>query len=269
MSRPFRITCLQARDVPSAERIQELVTEEQHLVLEFPPPLPIHFDDAAVVRALSRRLPDLHAYTSGSATHGLTLITIKKRIAEPVVRERVEALTEAARQFGHTAYDLMTRLADQLGCPLDAFRADASFWRRAGVGPTGEMDGGWKYFFHGSACGFGSRKTGQVIEVQLGFEGEFGVLEPWAFFQYLASTREHEALARLLKDGYDHTRQALEILARLGYLKVVEEARTRRRGWIPAEGRGNREQGTGNREEGREGKRVDGATSGLESWEGS
>lgn len=235
MSRPFRIKCLQARDIPDADRIQEIVTEEQHLVLEFPPPLPIHFDDAAIVRSLSLDLPDLHAFTSGTAVHGPTLITIKKRIAETAVLNRAEALTGAARQFRRAAWDLMGRLAAQRGSPLEAFSSDATYWHRAGYAQTGELDGGWKYFFHGYECGFGSRKTGQVIEVRLGFEGEFGVLDPWFFYQYLESTRGLEALARLLKDGYDHTRQALEILARHGYLQQVEDPATRRRGWILAE----------------------------------
>ena len=234
MSRPLRILCLHARDIPSRDRIQELVTEEQHLVLEFPPPLPIYFDDAAVVRSLTHDHPNLHAFTSGSAAHGPTRITIKRRIAEQVVLERAEALTGAARQFRRAAWNRMERLALQLESPLEAFSADLTYWRWAGHKRVGEMEGGWKYFFHGYACGFGCRRTGQVIEVLLGFEGEFGVLEPWHFFQYLESTRGMEPLARLLGDGYDHTRQALEILTRHGALQTMEDPKTRRRGWIPA-----------------------------------
>ncbi|HZT41423.1 MAG TPA: hypothetical protein VFA07_04510 [Chthonomonadaceae bacterium] len=235
MSRPLRITCLNSRDIPSVDRIQALVTEEQHLVLEFPPPLPIHFDQSEIVRALALDLPDLHAFMSGSATHGPTRITIKKRIAEPVVLEKAEALTEAASRFRRTAWDLMGRLAAQLDSPLEAFSSDASYWHRAGYAQTGEIDGGWKYFFHGYECGFGSRVTGQVIEVRMGFEGEFGVLDPWFFYQFLESTRGLETLARLLRDGYDHTKEALEILTRHGYLQPIEDSATRRRGWIPAE----------------------------------
>ena len=96
----------------------------------------------------------------------------------------------------------------------------------------GRLDFRWGYAFHGHECGFRDRLTGQDVEVILGFPGEFGVLDPFFFARFVATTAGLEVVAALFKDGFHDPLRALEILERNGRLTRIAVQGTERRGMV-------------------------------------
>lgn len=266
MSKPLWIPCHDVDDIPPISRIRQLVTDDQHIVLQFQSTSegkPAAVDKRLVIQQLALQLPDFTVFDSGGKSGESTWITIKKVIAEQDVLSNAEEILAAMRLFRATARDLMSRLAQQLKVPLEAF-SDRYFRLRyahsvklAGklaeridksgeelrTGPFDRLlakilrvfkrkTTEWEYGFHGGECQFRNMPTGQILEICLGFQNEFGVLDPYFFFQFISTTPGLEKVAKLFNDGFHDTRRALEILEQHGYLRRISSQPDNRTGLI-------------------------------------
>ena len=230
MTTPIRRLCRGVVDLPSHSAIRQLVDDNHHLVLHVEPLDGPDFDERIVIDRLAPQLPDCTVFDSGGA------VTIKKVIAEEVVLAQADAIVAAAVEFRRTATDLMIRLSRKLGMPLEVFHGleyrpllsrgwFRSWWR-------GRLDSHWKYGFHGYQCGFRNGTTDQVVEVELGFRGEFGVLDPFFFFRFVTTTPDLEGVGALFKDSYHDPLRALVVLERQGHLTRITDQATGRQGLV-------------------------------------
>jgi hypothetical protein len=64
-------------------------------------------------------------------------------------------------------------------------------------------------------------RTGQVVDVRLGFGDEFGVLDPYFLAHFLRTTPAHREAADLLADDYHNPSRVLEVLQARGDLREV------------------------------------------------
>src|SRR2546430_1035721 len=115
----------------------------------------------------------------------------------------------------------MKRLTAALGDTWEPFAADPGYWHR--YEQVGQLDDDWRYFFHGYGCGFGNQRTGQTVEVHLGFPGEFGVLDPYFFAEFVRTTAGLEEVASLFKDPCRDSLRAMKILHSRGLLHYIND----------------------------------------------
>jgi hypothetical protein len=153
-----------------------------------------------------------------------------KEVSTSDVEAHVAEILAAARLFREQATDLMTRLASALGAAPEDFASDSSFWVQ--FEQIGRLDADWRYAFHGFECSFNNEQTGQYLKVRLGFAGEFGVLDPYFFAEFIKSTPGTEDLSGLFKDSYHDGLRALATLGRRGDLKLVEDVAKIQAGWV-------------------------------------
>jgi hypothetical protein len=227
MTTPIRRVCRNAADLPPPPAIRRVVDDDHHLVLRIdPPPGGSDFDERLVIDRLAPQLPECTVFDSGGA------VTIKKVIAEEDVLAGADAIVAAALRFRRTAAGLMDRLSRKLNIPLSAFygleyRALLRRgWFRDRWG--GRMDSHWRYGFHGRQCGFSNGATGQDVEVETGFGGEFGVLDPSFFGRFVRTTPGLEGVAALVRDNFHDPLRALVILERQGRLTRITDQATGR-----------------------------------------
>jgi len=242
------------------------VSKDQHVVLKFlltPAGKPTAADKQRVIQELERQLPNCTVFDSGGGSGESTWITIKEVISERDVLANAGEVVAAMRLFRATARELMGRLAQQLGVPLEAFSnryfrlqyahsvklagrmgecieqlgeelARGPFQRL--IGPIRRVferkTAEWEYYFHGGECQFRNVRTGQIVEVCLGFRDEFGVLDPYFFFQFVSTTPGLEKVAQLFTDGFHDTLRALEILEQHGHLRRISSGSGDRAGLI-------------------------------------
>jgi hypothetical protein len=227
MSQPIWLDCPSLSAFPSADRLRELVSDDYHVVLRFPAEEP-GAAKASVVEQLASALPECSVFDSGAGW-----ITVKKVIRAEAVVANTTAFVAAARLFRQTASALASRLARRLRVEPDRLldlgrNRDSGSWLSCLQGLLGlprrtSLDRVWDYAFHGLECRFENRVTGQVVEVRLGFGGEFGVLDPYFFTLFVKSTPGLAHLARLLRDDFHDAARVLKILYGAGYLRVVED----------------------------------------------
>lgn len=96
--------------------------------------------------------------------------------------------------------------------------------RRHEVESRGGRVGEWKFCFHGFECCFTHRRTGQVVDVRLGFGEEFGVLDPYFLAHFIRTSAAHREAATLLADDYHDPSRMLEVLHAGGHLRVITMA---------------------------------------------
>lgn len=214
MNEPIRMRRAGYSDLPSVGEIRRRVTRERHLVLSFE----CGRDDALLgqaVEALARMLPEYSVFDNGN---GISVVEV---VADPVVLANAQEFLRAAGEYGLLANEIVQLLATKFGKPREAF-ADPLV--RLGLPEdegVGELEGGWRYRFHGMECWAKNGNTGEVVEIVFGCGLDFGALDPYFFHAFLASTKRYEALAKLMPDPFHDAARALEILEREGMLRRV------------------------------------------------
>ncbi|MBI1248243.1 hypothetical protein GC197_10455 [bacterium] len=118
---------------------------------------------------------------------------------------------EAALVFRETATALCEAMAAKLQLPP----SELVYQQQVDVGKLSEE---WKFRFHGLECEFENTKTNQVLDVEVGFGNEFGVLDPYFFEKFLRSTARFDSLSKLFPNSFFDCCRALEVLEETGYL---------------------------------------------------
>jgi hypothetical protein len=210
-STPLRISCPDVGSVPPAAELERLAVPGRHVVIQFPPSC--EADKESLISRLRPLLSGHSVFDSGPRPGGTSCLTVMKVIDERVVLASLPLFLAAIRDFSDTADRLCLGLAEAHG-----FRPEELLARRDEV-EEGRLDG-WGYYFHGLECCFTGRRTGQVVDVQIGFGDEFGVLDPYFLSRFIQTTPTHREAARLLHDDFHDACRVLEVLHAGGHLRV-------------------------------------------------
>jgi hypothetical protein len=213
MTTPFWVTCRTLADLPPAHQLRVWVTDDRHVVLQFPPAaLAGSGAKASVVTRLAAALPECSVFDSGHEW-----VTVLRVIPTEVVATNAAGFLAAMRLFRETAAGLAHHLASRLGVSpadlLDRVLADH---------PDCELGEGWVTRPHGMGCRFENSVTGQGVEVCLSFGAEFGVLDPYFFARFVKTTPDLEHLGALLRHDFHDAARVINTLAAKGHLTTVE-----------------------------------------------
>jgi hypothetical protein len=217
MSDPLRVTCQNFATIPPVNEIKELVSENIHLVLQFPRSIEVH-DLEPIIAELSAQLLDYSVFYSGTTKETVSL-TVKKVIDEQIVLENAGLFLNAIRNYLEIADELTLGLARKLNYPPEAIDAD---WMHKieSADNNAELEGGWKYFFHGHKCRFLNSITGQTVDVSLNEYGnKDAVPDPYFLSRFIRTTEAEAGVSELVRDDFHDMRRVLDILESKGYLK--------------------------------------------------
>lgn len=137
-------------------------------------------------------------------------------VMEVISKEEVAALQpvflDAARRFRTDAGSLAHRLAEINNISVSELSTH-------GANITAFPEG-WKVYRHGIHYAFTHEMTKQHLEVCFVFGTEFGVLDPYFFYQYMATTQGIGAPKQIVKPYHD-TSRAMQLLEANGSLKRI------------------------------------------------
>jgi hypothetical protein len=230
---PLRIVCHDLSEIPAAEVLSRLAARQQSVVLGLRDAA--DSDMKTIIARLVTLLPEDVSIFPALGASGRQGITIMRVVDRKTVLRHAHATREAAVSFGEIANTLVEDLAAKLGLRADDFSREPLIRMKIGKrADPGELPGSWHYSFHGQQCRFENRKTGQVLDVELGYEGELGALDPWFFHQFLSTTPRFTVLADVFVDPFHDTLRALELLADHGFFRrITGNERGRARAFVP------------------------------------
>ena len=211
MSDPTRIKYRSHDQVPSTTELLAQVTRDRHLVLEFPADYDRQCIQAVIDRVAEEVPEDYTTFHSG-AFRDKTCATIKQLVSRAAVIEMEEYLITAAQHFRRIATELAVTLASDNNVAPDRLWDECR--KLESHSPNWGMD------IHGQHCRFENLETGQTVEVSMWFGTEFGVLDPYFFFDYMTTTPDLKPPAEL-RDAFHDTRRAMDILEERGKLYRV------------------------------------------------
>ncbi|WP_339613448.1 hypothetical protein [uncultured Rubinisphaera sp.] len=212
MSDPLRIDCPAIIDIPNPMELSTLATIDHHVVLQFPKSLSTS-DKQQLIAELSAALPEYSTFDSGGINDH-ECVTVMKVIGRDTVIANADAIIEAAHAFRDTATILCKLLANRKNVPPSELVERCS--------GSGRLYDGWKYAFHGLQCCFRHTKTKQVVDVEIAFGDEFGVLDPYFFGQFVTTTPKFKPLGKLFPRLYHDCRRSLDVLEELGHLVRIK-----------------------------------------------
>ena len=146
---------------------------------------------------------------------------------ESVVIANLPLFLAAIRDFAETARACCHELAVTHEIAARDLQA-----QRHEIESHGGRVGEWKFCFHGFECCFTHRRTGQIVDVRLGFGEEFGVLDPYFLARFIRTSPAHHEVAALLADDYHDPSRMLAVLHARDYLQVIEMANEPLRGMV-------------------------------------
>jgi len=86
---------------------------------------------------------------------------------------------------------------------------------------SGELMGNWLYEFHGMELRFTNIITNQVVEIFLNYGGEFGVLDPLFFINYIKSTDKYKPLPVKLLHNFHDGHRVIEVMTELDLFEKI------------------------------------------------
>jgi hypothetical protein len=182
MSQPVWIDLASTKDVPPAEQIAARAPRGTHVVLRFAPALDAA-DKAGLIARLSETLPDHRVFESGRDS--VTVMPVVPR--RDVLACRAEVV-RAIRDYRSTRASL-----------ADRYRG-------------GTLSPEWEAAEHGGHCHFENRRTGQEVESPLHELIDPIDVDPYFFAKFVRTTRDHAAVAGLIKELFHDAVRILEVV---------------------------------------------------------
>ena len=212
---PLRLSCRDIDAIPPVTELAGMAVVGQHVVLQFP--RGSITDKQPLIERLAVQLPGHRVFDSGPGPGDTDCVTVYRVLDESAVLAHLPLFLAAIRDFADAARACCHELAVAHGIAATDLLA-----RRHEVESHRTRIGEWMLSFHGFECCFTHRRTGQVVDVRLGFGDEFGVLDPYFLAQFIRTSAAHREVAALLADDFHDPSRVLEVLHARGHLRVIE-----------------------------------------------
>ncbi len=194
--------------LPPHESLLKLLGENESLILTYT------FIEPGYVDRLEDCLTEhaiLHFDWSNS-------IHIFRSIPTMKVIENKSEIYQCAKTFRQDAFSLMQLMAETFNIDLETLDGLHELKLKKSSKQRGHLNENWNYYLHGAECRFENIKTGQVAEIIVITKPEFGCLDGYFFYNYMATTERFKGLASWFENDYKKVAKAINILAKEGTL---------------------------------------------------
>lgn len=136
--------------------------------------------------------------------------------------EDQKLLEEAIIDFERTANTLINLLSKTYDLNLCDTRPFEKLITRQNNLWKGNLEGNWKYQFHGDACKFENIETKQIVDVKINRNGNWGTLSNFYLYKYIETTDSLKHVYRKINTEHKVI-DLLEELLNLGVLIDIGE----------------------------------------------
>lgn len=150
-------------------------------------------------------------------------IYISSSIHNDKILQKKAELYECAKAFRQDANYLMRLMADTFGIDLVTLDGLQELKHKKSEKQRGKLNKDWNYYLHGAECRFEHTKSKQVVEVIVITKPEFGYLDCYFFYNYMATTERFKNLAAYFNNDYHNICKAIDLLVFEGILTRVDE----------------------------------------------
>jgi hypothetical protein len=137
------------------------------------------------------------------------------------VKNNIGIFITITQNFSDDARFLVIKLSQAYNLEVDNKMPMNTFLKLKNQMQSGFLDDQWTYFFHGNECRF-KHKNGQITEVILNFEDEYGALDPFFLGKYIKTNPKYPNINTKIKDEFEDGLKIMEVLQELNLLLNIE-----------------------------------------------
>jgi len=128
-------------------------------------------------------------------------------------------LIEVIKAFESKAQDLINVLANKFDIDTDrnSNRLFSKLMTRKDNLWRGDIDENWNYWFHGDACDFKNKITGQFLHVKINRNGNFGAIDNYYLYEFLKTTESLKYIYEIINSE----KRLYQLLAELLEINVL------------------------------------------------
>jgi len=150
-------------------------------------------------------------------------LAIYPSVASEKIRQKKAELFQCAAAFRADAHNLMQHMATTFGIDLRTLDGLHELKYKKSQKQRGALNAEWNYHLHGAECRFTNSAIGQIVEIIIITKPEFGYLDSYFFYQYMATTPQFKPLAAYFDNDHLQIAKAIDLLALEGVLTRVKE----------------------------------------------
>jgi len=120
-------------------------------------------------------------------------------------------LEEAIEMFERTAESLIRLLSETFDLNLSEPHPFGVLIQRQNKLWKGYLEGDWKYHFHGDACKFENMITGQIVDVKINREGNWGTISNFYLFKFIETSNSLKHVYQMI----DSEHKVIELLEKM------------------------------------------------------
>lgn len=150
-------------------------------------------------------------------------LAIYPSVASEKIQQKKAELLQCAAAFRTDAHNLMQQMATTFGIDLQTLDGLHELKYKKSQKQRGALSAEWNYHLHGAECRFTNSATGQIVEIIITTKPEFGYLDSYFFYQYMATTPQFKPLAAYFENDHLQIAKAIDLLALEGVLTRVKE----------------------------------------------
>ena len=137
------------------------------------------------------------------------------------IRNNIHTFTVIIQNFTDDARCLVNKLSLKHNLEIDSKMPANTFFKLKSQMQHGYIDEQWSYFLHGYECRL-KHKDGQIMEVILTFENEYGALNPYFLGTYLRTNPKHTSISNKIHNEFDDGLKVLNVLRDNNLLLTLE-----------------------------------------------
>ncbi|WP_040253206.1 DUF6896 domain-containing protein [Psychroserpens mesophilus] len=114
-----------------------------------------------------------------------------------MIDKREKLILEALIEFEEQANKLIEMLANEFELNLENKDPFNKLITRSNNLWKGSINGKWNYQFHGDACRFENNESGQVVDIKINRNGNYGTIHNFGLLHFIETT---QSLSHILKE---------------------------------------------------------------------
>jgi hypothetical protein len=200
--------------LPTPEELQQILQSHEVVTFSY---------SSLTEGYISKLIYSLPYYCVFNREWDKTIIISPSMTNEKILQKKMELL-ECAKSFREDANYLMNLMASTFGIDLQTLDGLYELKYKKSQKQRGELNEEWSYHLHGSECRFESKETGQVVEIIIITRPEFGYLDGYFFYNYMATTERFKPLAAYFDNNHQYIYKAIDLLVYESVLTRVPDS---------------------------------------------
>ncbi len=215
-----KIFCKKTREIPSLETIKEELRKNDRVRIDYNSKFNFLF-----IRNLKRQIKNIEDSLNVEIHKGefkdLKFYNIYNLLSKTEVEKIAEPLEKATQSYRLISEKLIRTFEKKYDYSFTDTNRSFSEIEKQIKQDKNQLSENWSYRFHGGDICFSNSKSGQVVDINLKYNGFYGVLDLWFFQYYMKTTNEFKNLSSMYIDNTPKLLQSLDYLKKKRKVKLV------------------------------------------------